>query len=260
MRIIPNADKVNLIVEGTPIEIIRNYCEDIIKLVYPNVVIELNKPFIYNERFVHRVGVISNLKDNNLWKIRSHQVASTYYTFGPMLITPRFSNKYLLGVNSILVNIYYAVEDINELFKLYVLIRNESSQKNYQTQMKLFNHEHFDRMLNVDDYHDIYVMNVPEEYEDVYLLILDGKYSEISDDYKNKVYKWCSNDIQKEAWRKRFEKDEKLRLYLSELLGVEIPKGNELAPPPDLEETFKKSDLVFNVLKNLPNKNLIKDD
>lgn len=84
----------------------------------------------------------------------------------------------------------------------------------------------------------LYKFNATEEIAKTVSLFEQGKYSEYIFEHKTAVVPFLkkSGVTNYETVEKVLRKDEELRIQMEADLNCEIPKGNELSSPPDLEE------------------------
>jgi hypothetical protein len=285
MRIIPNLDHTRVIVDGIPITIEKSASNEIQKAVFETrtatFTVELGKIFytddtvsdnLSKKRRWHRAGFIEPVKIKglekptvSLWYVRSHRLTLAYYILGPMLITKDFNIKAKLGVGLCMANIYDSVDLDGKRMdgKIYVLYRCAmhdievySLLSTNDNKLNLTKHPLFVERFAVDEYHDMYVFDIPEEYQRVYSLYKQGAWSKFPDEFRMKVYKWSPNKDKETIWKWRFEKAPILRQKLMRQLDIEISKDAELCQAPNGDETFTEKAQMPNPKHINPKKNV----
>ena len=136
-------------------------------------------------------------------------------------------------------NAYIAVEENTNCLAL--LYRFSGKADFLQFEQRLRQSPYFKKMLDPSPWFTLFIFDIPTEYLKDYQNFCLGKYSELSENLKNKIFKFHKADINS-ALGHILYKSTKRRIRLQESLGIEISEDAELLSIPTLEdETYIKS-------------------
>ena len=223
--------------------VLLNDKDEPIKLVYDNIpVIEIGQQVnLGKESF--KISYIETIDSNFI--LHASKLTKTSYFLLP---TIGESREYFLWSNQF-VNSFIHVED--ELYTkhgyekpcLYLLYRFSKSIPFAKFEKKIQEHELYITMYDVDPFHVLYVMKIPESLYSEYELFMKGKYSKFHTKYKEQVLAFHragkASDLYGILTRsKKFR--EKLEKKLTGVVErdsdkVRINASAELHDPPELE-------------------------
>lgn len=95
--------------------------------------------------------------------------------------------------DSYFVNAYLGTNDTGYMREIYLVYRFSGSLEFRNLDTLLTNNELFDRQIELDSYHTMYIFTIPEHYLEDYFKFIEGKYSLFSDNYKKQILSFLLN-------------------------------------------------------------------
>lgn len=190
----------------------------------------LNKVYVKINQHVqiYEVEHIIHVKDN-VFQLNTHKRTKTCYFVVPMV----FKKKDDVRWNQYFVNSY--IVDVDEFPKLGLLYRffQTDDYKQFEAEMK--KHPMFDRIVETDLQHSMFVFRFPEKAILDVEHFLEGRYSEITENTKQNILNF--NVINKDSGiGSILYKSEQRRKQLELNLGAELKPELELYDKPVVEE------------------------
>ena len=143
---------------------------------------------------------------------------------------------------------------------IFVLFKTSDLPEYKESLDRLKSFSNFAFSYTPDKFYDMLVFEPPSEYRKDYFSLKNGKYSEISEKYKRQIIKFhnVSNATDSKAiegiksLKGVLYKEEDYRIEYSDILGSEIPRGNELASVIDKsQETYLEEMKVVTNVNNV---------
>ena len=187
-------------------------------------------------------------------KENSYTLFSTKLTKATKWIMPmlRITNETRTSMkfDSHFINCYVGTKDTGYMNEIYLIYRF-SGEMNYKVfEEGLKHHVLFDRMIDLDHQHVMYVFSMNQEQCNIFELFKQGKYSKFPDNYKNKILNFNINpalinpkNIRETADYGILYKTSKQRKVIEDLTGTSIDKKLELYSIPEEKEEMYTGDI-----------------
>lgn len=177
--------------------------------------------------------------------VDNYEYGEGYYIYTSVLnMSTRFimpllgGDKHQFCVDSYLMNCFIGVEDQDYGEYIYLWYRYIPDATMESLESFIFNHPCYVSHEDVDNYHVLYKMRVPETLERDYRLIVNGKYSKIHIDTKTRILKFHNTTAERPLGQVLFQAVER-RKKLEQDLGV------TLHPDAELYDKFHKDREIF---------------
>lgn len=176
-----------------------------------------------------RIGAIERVNPNRgqAWRLYSHR-----YTMSREMILPIFKHIYEhdFGHGMYLANLYLADTKYYTEFgdQVMFLLRQTGEIKFSKLDTQLISMKGYQGSFEPDRYFKMYSYDKPELIDRIWEPLLQGEYSKFDPEIKRIIIKQQIGDHKKQYWQAVFSKSEVLRQVLSDHIGTQIPRGNEL--------------------------------
>lgn len=192
--------------------------------------------------------IVKSQFKNNTYILSSHMKNQTTLYLLPTLnllpinkdIKAQHNSSFILemerfGINTYLINAY-----LNKKEKILKLLYKFSSWEGYiNLESQLKNHKNFLRIKDEDHKYVSVYFSIPEKYYDDTDKFINGEYSQFSNDLKRRIMNFTKLDKDKSgAVKGVLTKDPELKLFIEDLLDVELEDNNELDEMPNKEDYY----------------------
>jgi hypothetical protein len=159
-------------------------------VIYTGDVIPLRLFDKYTRPF--KVKIIKRSRRKHMYALYSTKLTKASRWILPMI---RLTNETQTSMKfgSHFVNCYVGTKEEGYLNNIYVLYRYSGDLTFAKFEDKLFKHDLYERRIDVDDHHVLYVFKMTKNDMYNYELFKKGKYSKFTDDYKKKILKFSIN-------------------------------------------------------------------
>jgi hypothetical protein len=202
-----------------------------------------NRPF--------KIMKIKKSKRNNMYVLYSAILTKATRFIMPMLRTSNQTQTSMLYDRNF-INCYVGTAGEGYIEEIYLVYRYSGSidYRNFENELK--EHELFDRMIDIDRQHVMYVFRMTQKHSAIFKQFINGDYSKFPDQYKKQILSFVVNpatigdspiestltygilyktDKQKKALDKLINPDEKFRVH--------IPDDAEVySSPNELDEVY----------------------
>lgn len=226
--------------------VIKNDNKEISSLTIDNFEIKigtiLQVKLFNNDKVPFKVLHISK-KKNNAYSLFSTKLTKASRWIMPMLRTTNqtyTSMKY----STHFVNCYVGIEGSGYMPEIYLAYRFSGSVDYTVFEKSLKCHELYDRTIEIDDFHSMYVFSMTKEHINIFSQFIRGEYSKFPDNYKKKIINFVVNpseypseeDIQKTITHGVLYKTVMQRERIENLINQPLPKGAEYFSVPEEEQ------------------------
>jgi len=130
----------------------------------------------------------------------SYSLTSTILTKAAKWIMPMLRNKSQtytsMKYNTWFINCYVGTKDEGYLPYIYLVYRYSGNSEYQHFEEELKNHSLFDRLIDLDKFHVMYVFKMTNKHKKIFELFKHGKYSQFPDEYKKQILNFVINPIE----------------------------------------------------------------
>lgn len=214
-------------------------------------IINLNSPTTYGKIPFKVNYIYANNSDKYKYSLFCTKLTKTSIYLTPLLYQRNvFENRTSMLWETNFINCYTGTREEGYLKHLYMVYRFSGDTRYTTFESKLIKHPLFNRRIDLDKYHVMYVFDIKDDDLFEYYCFISGKYSKFTEEYKQKILKFTINpaivapasipntNIYGILYRTKARKK-----VLEELIDSKVPTDNELESIPYEDQEIYNGDI-----------------
>lgn len=139
-----------------------------------------------------KIKAIKKSSNQNMYILYSTILTKSSRWVMPMLRRTN-ETQTTMKYNSNFINCYVGTKEEGYLDNIYLVYRYSGDPEYQKFEYSLERHELFDRRIDIDKYHVMYIFNMTSEMKNNFQKFKQGLYSKFTEDYKKKVLQFIIN-------------------------------------------------------------------